>query len=319
MPGDIWWGDVIRAQHALGVRTTAEFAAIAEALGYRTSDRHVPIPRPTDAAFPAQPPEPPVTQGHPGRESWQGSAGDEDAGDRANLPLLQPVAREPIGSVMLKQGDVLARTPVADGRMGGSRRWPLLPPRSSAAILQYLLSRSVPDGAADIATVLTMIAAGRPVNELPREQTRTLRFGAQILVDHGESMRPFRRDQADVVSDVRAVVGASMTNVAYFADVPSRGAGPGRRWSWQPYEPPISGTRVLLLTDFGIGADPLATHRASPAEWARVLRLLLHQDCRPVALVPYPPQRWPRQLRRLCPMVTWDRHTTVGHARTVMP
>ncbi|MFC4071798.1 hypothetical protein [Actinoplanes subglobosus] len=313
MPGDIWWGDVIRARRALG-----DFPAAARALGYDVaagtgSPAPAPDPLPAVPATPRPRPERPET---PDPADTGGDTADE--GEYANLPILQPVAREPLGPVVDADGDVLARTP-PPGVRAAERRLRLLAPRSTAAILQLLLSRPVPDGAPDIAAALARIAAAEPVTDLPRTLAPTLRFGTQVLVDLGDSMQPFRRDQADVVDDVRAVIGARATEVVYFAEVPGRGAGPGRRWTWGPYRPPPPGTRVLLLSDFGIGADPLAPNRPTVREWDRLLRQLIHRGCQPIGLVPYPPARWPSVLLRHCPMITWDRHTTAGQARTAAP
>ncbi|WP_143049944.1 hypothetical protein [Asanoa ishikariensis] len=228
-----------------------------------------------------------------------------------------PISTEPI-LADLPTGPVLARP---SPRPSAPRpHLSLLAPRSTTAILQYLLSRLVADGPVDVAAVIEQIAAGRPLPTLPRRPQRTLRFGAEILVDLGEHMRPFRRDQADVVAAARAVVGVGSSSVRYFADAPLRGIGPGRRAGWTPgYSPPAAGTAVLLLTDLGIGGDRLSLERASVPEWLRFLRLVGRAGCRPVALVPYPPERWPSRLRALCPMLTWDRDVTVGTARTAVP
>jgi len=320
MPRDIWWADVIRARRALGARTPAEFAAIAAALGYQVTAEERVVSGAESGRSPADPagPAPPSPVARPAPDRWRGAVADQDAGDRANLPVLQPVAVEPAGPARPDEGEVLARAaPPAAQR--ADPRWSLLAPHSAAAITQYLLSRSVAGGEPDIDRALELIGAGRPIVDLPGRPVRTLRFGAQVLVDRAASMEPFDRDQADVVRVVTAVVGAGRTEIVQFADVPSRGAGPGRRWSWSRYEPPAAGTGVLLLTDFGIGGDPFTAHRASLAEWTRFLQRLHRAECRPIALVPYPPARWPRRLLRLCPMITWDRHTTVGHARAVTP
>src|SRR5690242_11704818 len=187
MGRDIWWADVIRARRALGARTPAEFAAIAAALGYqRTTEVPAAGPGPGGPPAAAPRPVPPRPVQRPERAGWQGRIGD-DGTDRADLPVLQPVAREPVGTAEPDAGEILARTapPAAEQ---ADRRWSLLAPHSAAAILQYLLSHPVPGGEPDIARALELIAAGRPVTALPGARIRTLRFGAQILVDQSEGM-----------------------------------------------------------------------------------------------------------------------------------
>jgi hypothetical protein len=312
--GEIWWGDVIRASRALGTRSEADFTALARLLGFGRPAAPVPA---ADRA-----PEPSTPDG-PGA-AGAGEAGDEPvppqarggpgAGHPVQGVLLAPVATQPLGP-RLGEGSVLARPaqtrPVLPHRS-------LLAPRSTAAILQYLLSREVADGPVDLSAAIETIAAGRPLRALPRQARRTLRFGTQILVDLGEGMRPFRRDQVEVIDAVHAVVGREATTVRYFAGAPLRPAGAGRRRPWRLYSPPAPGSTVLILSDLGIGGDRLLLERATVAEWAAFLRLVHRARCAPVALVPYPPSRWPRALRPLCPMLTWDRHVTVGHARAAL-
>jgi hypothetical protein len=52
--------------------------------------------------------------------------------------------------------------------------------------------------------------------------------------------------------------------------------------------------------------------------WESYVRWLRQRDCRVVALVPFPPDRWPAWLTALLPVVCWDRVTTVGGVRAVL-
>lgn len=312
MARDIWWADVIRAHTAVGGRPE-QFAAVARVLGLDVR--------------PNSPPSEPVTLPTPdsigaaGRRTSEPADQESDAVDdrpgsaATAVPVLEPVGREPL-TTMLTDGRVLARP--TDARQAPPMPLqPLLTPRSTNAVLQFLLSRMVDDGPPDLPALIEALAASRPVSAMPRLPQRTLRFGTEVLADLGDAMRPFRRDQAQVVHSVRAVVGSAATRVRYFADAPLRGAGTGPRFGWPPYRPPAAGSQVLLLTDFGIGGDELALDRASIGEWLEFLDVLRRARCQPVALVPYPPARWPAELRTHCPMLMWDRTTTVGHARTV--
>ena len=310
MPGDIWWADIIRAQETLGAPNPAAFAAIARALGFavvdaetrQQSSEHVAL---ASATAPATP-EPATVPSAPAVPT------PDSAGLGGGSPL-EPVATEPI-TATLAHGTVLARW----AGLGHVHRRPyqsLLAPRSTTAILQYLLSRMTDDGPVDVASAVAAIAEGRTLRTIPRLGQRTLRFGAQILVDVGETMQPFRRDQAHLIAAVRAVVGHGATDVQFFADAPHRGTGGEARWTWRTYRPPARGSRVLILSDFGIGGDRLTLGRGRAEEWDALFDSLRRRACEPVALVPYPPARWPSSIRAVCPILTWDRHVTVGHAQ----
>lgn len=308
---DIWWADVARACAALGVRDSVGFAAVARLLGF-----DVAIDAPATVAVPALA-EPgarllPLLLQLPGSDI-EGAPGTTPSAVVEQV-LLEPVDEEPLVGT-LPPGAVLSRTHV-DRPAPLPAHPPLLSPRSAGGIVQYLLSRQIADGEVDIAALLEAIAAGRPPVALTRKPQRTLRFGAQVLLDLSEQMRLFRRDQNQVTEIVRAVVGSASTDVLYFADVPTRGAGVGPRWKWRDYKPPPPGSRVLLLTDFGIGGgQPRFKH---VDEWLVFLDRLRSHGCWPVALVPYPPARWPSRILTHCPMCRWDRGVTVGQARMVM-
>ncbi len=315
MRSEIWWGDVIRAAEAMGDATDG-FDAVAAALGL--GPRTPSGDQPPATAGPA--PSGAQRRDQDARPDDPVAAAPERPAPQAGAPLpgrvLVPVASEPIGAG-LAAGPVLARPAAA--RAGGPRpHQPLLAPRTTGAILQYLLSAEVREGPPDVAAAVELAARGEPLTALPRTAQPTLRFGTQVLVDLGVTMRPFRRDQLEIVRGVQAVAGRAATTVGYFDGAPLRGTGSGGVWTWRAYEPPPARTRVLLLTDFGIGTGRLSPGRPPEADWVTFLELLRRNDCVPVALVPYPPARWPVRLRAHCAMLMWDRHVTVGHAKAAV-
>ncbi|NUP31743.1 MAG: hypothetical protein HOU01_08495, partial [Streptomycetaceae bacterium] len=196
---------------------------------------------------------------------------------------------------------------------------PLIAPRSTAAVLQAALSREIADGEPDIPAAVEMLARCRPLDRLPRRPDRTLRFGVQVLVDHGSGMQPFLRDQDELVTRVQNTVGHERTQVMHFEDSPLLGAGCGPRWSWGDYRPPTPGTPVLALTDLGLGGPAPWPRRGSRREWERLAKGLRRAGCPMVVFLPYPRHRWPTWAADAMRLVPWDRHTTVGwvgtHAR----
>ncbi|WP_204011569.1 hypothetical protein [Virgisporangium aurantiacum] len=192
----------------------------------------------------------------------------------------------------------------------------LLPPRSGVAIIQLLLGRDVPDGDLDVPAVVDLLANRLPVPTLPRHAQRTMRYGAQLLVDRSDSMRPFARDQSVFVQQVRRLLGANSVDVRYFLGSPLRGVAlrPGaRRVRYQPSAP---GTRILLLSDFGAIVHPNCPPGPPQDEWIRFLTVVAQRASAVVGLVPYPPSRWPRWLRERASLVAWDRTSTTSSVST---
>src|SRR5690606_24115468 len=90
----------------------------------------------------------------------------------------------------------------------------------------------------------------------------------------------------------------------------AEGAGPGSMRTWRAYEPPTPGTPVLVVSDLGISRSR-AAGGASPEEWLAFADLVAATGRRCVALVPFPPHRWPAALERAMHIVHWDRTTSV--------
>lgn len=316
MTGDIWLGDLVRAYRRLGATTASERAAIARSLGLsRLPAGAAPTlsPSPEIAREPVAPTEPvPRPQPVP-----RPSRPPEDATEPAPAPTgdrsgALPVVGYDTVFPSVPMGDVLDR--------GAGRPDPepphvaLMNPRSSRAVLQALLAQGHNTGPVDV-PALVRAAAARRITHLPRQVVPTLCFGVQVLADCGRGMAPFTADQDHLVEQVRELVGADRTEVRYFADTPRRGSGPGPVWTWRDgYRPPPSGTPVLLLSDLGISHRWEVPGRER-TEWEAVASVVRGNGSEIVALVPYPPARWPQWSRRLFTILMWDRALTAGRAR----
>jgi hypothetical protein len=312
MPSEIWVGDLARALAALPPGRDTAADTVARLLGFA---------RPSAETAPATPAgqadgDAPAGFASAGQEPGAGGGAQEDGTPkspeppRSDLPLLKPVARQAVegtgwGTESLPPPEIETVGTVHE-------RIPLLEPRSAAATFQTMIARKFPDGPLDVPAVVEMLARRQLPDRLPRQAWPTLRFGIEVLVDLGLPMRLFAGDQAQVVQQVRAIAGDQLTNVRYFSDVPARGAGTGPRWTWEEYEPPGPGTRVLVLSDFGLGAPLWYAHRGDADEWRSFTHLLRRQGCDAVALAPVPAGRWPGWLTALMPLICWDRTTTVS-------
>ncbi|MFE6621175.1 hypothetical protein ACFZBP_35825 [Streptomyces sp. NPDC008086] len=321
---EIWVADLALALHAVGDDPARQHRA-ARLLGFR--DEPPPPGPPPDLADgrPAHVPpaeEPPLSA--PTRRPEDSSAPHEPLPPGADPGRSEGRAR-PAGPPVLEPVDFDAPDPtdwtgvpfleeVTDRHLTARPPLePLLTERSSTAILNAALTTLVrDDGEPDIDALVEAFARGIPLTRLPRAPRPTLRFGVQVLVDRGDGMQPYRRDQQELARRIIGLVGAELTQIRYFADAPNRGTGPGSPWTWQPYRPPSPGTRVLVVSDLGVGGPVLHPRRASVAEWSQVCDEIVRAGCTVLALVPYPVTRVPAELTPLLAALTWDRTTTVS-------
>lgn len=316
MSGEIWLGDAATAIAALA-SDDDERRAILRLLGLAPTPRAEPVREsgPGDA-YPAFQAPVPSTPGPAPADTTSPAppAGDEPTQTPGDLPLLTPTGFEPPESRSWPD-ESLPR--VDQVRLRALRpHEPLLAPRSTRALLGMTLSQPVPEGPIDSDALVEAISRMRPVDRLPRRPTRTLRFGVQVLVDLGAGMQPFARDQWELVDQLRRLFGQELTDVQQFAYAPLRGTGPGPRWTWTPYRPPPPATRVLVLSNFGIGGPPLDYLASDRSEWEEFVELVARHGFAATGFVPYPPTRWPAWLRSRLPLICWDRGTTVSKARS---
>lgn len=318
MPGRVWLADAARALALLTPGSEEEFDATMQALGLqrRLSAGSVvgPTTPPVEAREPPQRPADSEGQQLPADVETPIPPGTHDSGPEPDLPLLDPVDHENV-TIADPYAQTLPR-PTPRSATPPMPHHPLLSPRSAQAILRTALSRSIDSGDLDIEAVVERVAQWQPIEDLPRKRLRSMRFGVEVLVDRGKAMQPFARDQAEIAGRIRRLVGRELTKVRSFAESPMRGYGNGPSHSWQPYQPPCPGTKVLILSDLGIGGPALNPHRSTGQDWRTFAQLLRQQACEPVALVPYPPHRWPTTLTALFPLICWDRSTTTGGAFT---
>lgn len=315
-PG-IWFGDLARAVTAVGTSDQQTLRAVADLLGITPAEERTRTVSPDHQADDLPFRLPPLTPASgetggsdlvlPPRTAQAVSVTPSNEGPR----LLTPVHREPRTPAAWATPSL----PLASRVVHPAPRRPLLAPRSAPAIVQAVVSRQESDRDVDIERAVDRLAKGLPLRTLPRLPAATLRYGAQVLVDRGIGMQPFHRDQDDLAALVRNTVGQDATEVLYFEDSPLDGTGLEARWTWCAYQPPPPGTRVLILTDLGLGGPPHA-RRGGRAAWERFFAVLARAQCTAVVFVPYPRRRWPDWAVGLVAMVPWDRRTTVGWVRT---
>ncbi|MDX1416887.1 MAG: hypothetical protein R3293_21975, partial [Candidatus Promineifilaceae bacterium] len=181
----------------------------------------------------------------------------------------------------------------------------LIPANYIRALLARLLAAPIPEGLVDVEELVETIAHGRPVSYIPRQPIPSLRLGVQLLIDTSESMAPFSEDQDYLLEHIQDLVGSDNLELLWFEKNPLQGVYGENDDDPRAYEPPPHGSKVLLLSDLGLGdRTPQAS---SSGLWRRFARIIHEADAYLLALVPYGSWRWPSTLSGILPMLYWER------------
>ncbi|XUZ27259.1 hypothetical protein ACQVDT_20955 [Streptomyces sp. RMIT01] len=312
--GENWIADMARVVTALGI-SPSDHETLSRVAGLLGMERAAPV-RSAGREEPARRPAP-ATAGTPVTGHGKATAPRlrEPTGFPDELQILKPIGMQQAPNT----GRGWSEPALAEQQ---SRKpeplphQPLLPPASESATLHLLLSRVVHEGPVDVDALLDTVCRGDALSQLPREPVRTLRFGVQVLVDLNVGMQPFHRDQAELVRRIGALAGEHNCSTRYFSQSPLQRSGARAGWSWKAYEPPPPGARVLVLSDFGMNTGGATAELQG--EWRRTVQLIRWASCRPLALVPAPPERWPHWLPALMPVLSWDRYTTTARVHSAL-
>lgn len=186
---------------------------------------------------------------------------------------------------------------------------PLFNPRRQHDILLSCASIETLDGPVDIDALVEAIARRGIVHRLPNKPSLSLRRGLQILVDVGEGMELFHRDQKALISSLRSILGRDGVSEVRFRADPLERCQLNPAGDWVRYEPPREGTPVLVLTDLGISVGR-RRESTDPSRWLKLATLLNSRASRLTIFTPYPHHRWPSTLRGRITIVHWDCATT---------
>ena len=302
------YADLIRAAAELAPEDPERAQEIAVLLGLRSAPARVArLPEST-----APPQEPPGDTPAPPSDAGYATAAHRPAADVVPSRLL-PLTEggQDTGNLQwLRSVEPLDPRPPGQPQEALAVE-PLFEPRWTVGIISAALATDMP-GRPDLVRAVAVMARGRALGRMPSLPRPSLRRGAQVLVDLGAGMEPFRQDQDSFVAALRRVLGEERVEVLHFADCPSRDVGAPGTAEWTGYRPPSSGVPVVLLTDLGLG---FAARGARPLEWRAFLDGIRAEGSPCIAFVPYPRARVPRLLRTAAVVVRWDRPTTIGWVR----
>ncbi|WP_158709311.1 MULTISPECIES: hypothetical protein [unclassified Streptomyces] len=193
-------------------------------------------------------------------------------------------------------------------------------PRSERAVFLAVASTYRGGHTVDHDRLLELVVrslAGGPLGRprVPYRQRATTRAGVHLLLDRGESMRPFRDDQAWLAALAARVVPSDRLTVLDFRL--RRGASRDGGRTWEPHPVPPHGRPVLLMSDLGRLRPPLpGRNHATPAQWLPYLRRLCRAGTPVVCLTPHPVREYPAAIRQLVTLFTLDRGIPVRAGRS---
>lgn len=304
------FGDVLRAFAVLEPDDVATRARLAKMLGFEflrpIEATAVPPPRqrrrPEEVPQPDRPPRPPEEHA-----ADEGSAGLEGAVPKlvSSGPTRPPVPLPGADSHPFKLQIPRARVRPRAARLS------LFSPHVQRALLSGLLAQRGPTGAIDVDAIVARVARAQPIKELPRLARWSVRRSVDALVDMGDGMQPFRRDQVQLLDVLRRVIGAHRLKVGTFRDFPQTGVrmqrGPVRHFV------PSQGASILLLAAPGedLSLDP----QGAIALWRTFFQEINAAGGRATVLSPIASAAHEPELIGRAALVTWDRTTGMGAVR----
>ncbi|GAA0597912.1 hypothetical protein [Streptomyces crystallinus] len=241
------------------------------------------------------------------------------------------LTERPVDFSLTAIGGPARRTGAADGALGAADGTEL-PERSTTAvplsheppwkadwargIMFAVVATPVASREVDQRALLRGVAGRQALRAVPRRRRFSTRRGAQLLLDHGPGMAPFREDGVWLRELVGSVAGRDRVEVLRFRGAPGRGVVRQDPLTLDPYRPPPPGTPVILFSDLGRMRPPFAGPGvASAQEWRDFVQAVTHSGCPVVCLTPYESTDYPAALRKKVAFVPLDRRVSLRHAR----
>ncbi|MFF7641802.1 hypothetical protein [Streptomyces canus] len=218
-------------------------------------------------------------------------------------------------------GELLSRTKTFDVPWPTALPRPASPwnPRTERAIFLAVAATATTGRAVDHARLVHLVVRGLAGGQVDRPrvpylQRSTTRTGALLLIDRGESMRPFRHDQEWIARLAARILPPGGLRVLDLRI--AQGASRDRGRTWEPHPVPPHGQPVLLLSDLGHLQPPVpGRHHSSPTSWLPYLRRLREAGSPVVCLTPYPAEEYPAAVQQTVALVPLDRRLSVRHAQ----
>lgn len=303
MRGAIFLADALRVLHVLKPDTPEDVAAVLELLGTG----------PTAAALqPASPPPAPRQSAVDGRPVAEPEVpAPQAAAPPAAVTSVPSTVSEGLRALPAEPGRAVAALARTTPRREAPEPpfEPLLRPEWTRGVLFAAAATQVADGEVDLPRMVHLLAVRRPPARIPRRRRWSGRLGAQLLVDMGPGMAPYRADRTWLMRELADVIGRDGLSVLRFASNPLT-AGPGPRSTWRRYAPPVSGLPVLVFSDATVFA-----RQAPVGDWAQFAEDVATAGSPVVLITPVSAGSVPTGLRARAAVVELDSRTTMAKAR----
>jgi len=276
--------DALRAASELGPLDGEARDCLLEMMGVAHAAAAAPAPaaigvwKPSSTEASARPDRPPLTVRPPAplEPSPLVPAGAVGRERRARTSVTQTrleSQQPPLPAWLLAPGAALE--PAAPESSVPKAPEPLFGQRTGRAILTAALATIVHEGEIDIERLVPVFGEGRTLDTVPRQAMATLRRGAQVLVDLGAGLDPYRGDVDQLLDGFDRVLADDRLQTFFFAGCPSRGVYTATDPDSREWTPPPPGVPTVVVTDLGIGGALVDDDRASAIEWldfARTVR-----------------------------------------------
>jgi hypothetical protein len=229
------------------------------------------------------------------------------------LKILEPISQEPMAFEKVFEGkteQIRNAVEIRPASLAESKERPDFQPlfvnRWFQGIFTALLGVKVPSSEIDFRKLERYVIQEEFFTQLPFKTRTRLVKGVHVLLDRSESMQPFWRDQAELLASLRRLLGAAPVQHSWFEYDAST---PRIIWP-KPRQFRIE-TPVLLITDFGGGADPFGAQTIDWAPWRPILEPARCSQSPVFALIPASKNFWPTTVDRFidCSLL-WDRETS---------
>lgn len=169
---------------------------------------------------------------------------------------------------------------------------PLLNPRWERSLLTNLIAQSYLTAEPDLPQLIADLCELRPIAEIPRQKTRSVRLGAEVWLDRSIAMHPFLEDQSQLVRALAEVAGEARLSVREFTALPPLNALPAP---------------VVVVSDFGLLRVDGRSYTATLDEWtAYAVEARELGAARVIGVIPVPRRFWPAPLIRAMDLLFWD-------------
>jgi hypothetical protein len=169
---------------------------------------------------------------------------------------------------------------------------PLLNPRWERSLLTNLIAQPDLTAEPDLAKLIADLCELRPVADIPRQKTRSVRLGVEIWLDRSITMHPFLEDQTQLVRALSGVAGEARLSVTQFTALPTLSASPAP---------------VVVVSDFGLLPVDGRGYTATLDEWTSyAVEARELGAARVIGVTPVPRRLWPASLVRAMDLLFWD-------------